>query len=137
MCEPNHLVFQLFGRVGTSICMDPTVYQLFSRGRGNWIYANISKHLAFQLFRGVGTWICMAPDIQCFNWVVGCEHRYVWTQTFSFSIVQKLYVHYTLYSFFPRDLNPCIYSLFEKLSTNSELTIHVNLVHWINICFVK
>jgi hypothetical protein len=43
------------------------VYQLFGRGGGNWIYANIPKNLAFQLFRGVGTWICMAPNIQFFN----------------------------------------------------------------------
>jgi hypothetical protein len=26
MYGPNHLLFQLFGRVGTSLCMDPTIY---------------------------------------------------------------------------------------------------------------
>jgi len=25
MYGPNHLVFQLFGKVGTSLCMDPTI----------------------------------------------------------------------------------------------------------------
>jgi hypothetical protein len=103
MYGPNHLLFQLFGRVGTSLCMDPTiyffkclvelelcyvwtqpfsfsiawgsgnldmygpthlVYQVCGRGRGNLIYADISKYLAFQLFRGVGTGICMVPSIQ-------------------------------------------------------------------------
>ena len=106
MHGPNHLVFQLFGRVGTSLCMDPTI-QLFNclvewelpyvwtqpfSFSIVWQSGNFAmygpNHLVFQLFGRVGirTSLCMDPSIQFFNCLVELELRYVWTQPFSFSI---------------------------------------------------
>ena len=107
MYGPTHSVFQLFGRVGTSLCMDPTIQcfnclvewelcyvwtQPFSFAIV-WQNENFAmygpNYLIVQLFGRVGTWICMDPAIQLFNCLGEWELGYVWTETFSLSIVRQ------------------------------------------------
>ena len=81
MYGPNHLLFQLCGRVGTSLCMDPTI-QFFNclvewelryvwtqplsfsivQQSGNFAMYR-PNNLVFQLFGRVGTSLCMNPAI--------------------------------------------------------------------------
>ena len=89
MHGPNHLLFQLFGKVGTSLCMDPSINFSIVWQSGNFAMYG-SSHFVFQLLGGVGTWICMDRNIQFINYSVGgggpLEIR-GYIQTFSFSIV--------------------------------------------------
>ena len=78
MHGPNHLVFQLFGRVGTSLCMQSGNFAMYG-----------PNHLLFQLCGRVGTSLCMDPTIQFFNCLVEWVLGYVWTETFSLSIIMQ------------------------------------------------
>jgi uncharacterized membrane protein YbaN (DUF454 family) len=64
-----------------------------SNWKTKWLGPYIAKFLLHQTVEKIPMLILilyMAPDIQFFNWVVECELRYVWTETFSFSIVSKI-----------------------------------------------
>jgi hypothetical protein len=83
----NRLAFQLFGRVGTSLCMDPTIY--FFNCLVKWELRYVWTHpLTFQLIGRVGTSLCMDPAILFFNYLGEWELGYVWTETFSLSIIR-------------------------------------------------
>ena len=110
MYGPKHLVFQLFMKVGTWICMDISIQfsncsveweselryawtQPFSFSIA-WGSGNLDmygpKHLVYQLFdngRGEIGYKRIYPNIQLFNCFGEWELRYVWTQPFSFSTV--------------------------------------------------
>ena len=90
MYGPKHLVFQLFRKVGTWICMDLSIQFSIVRQSGNPNFAMYGpNHLVFQLFGRVGTSLCMDPAIQLFNCLVEWELGYVWTETFGLSIVRQ------------------------------------------------
>ena len=130
MHGPNDLVFQLFGRVGTSLCMGPTI-QLFNclvewQLRYAWTQpfsfsivwqsGNFAmygpSHLVFQLFGRVETSLCMNPTIQFFNCLVEWEPRYVCTLPFSFSIVCQS-GNFAIY-----ERNHLVFQLFGRVGTS-------------------
>ena len=88
MYGPSHLVFQLFGRVGIRyVLTQPFSFSIV------WQSENFAMHgpyhLVFQLFSRVRTQLCMDPVIQFFNCLGEWELGYVWTETFSLSIVRQ------------------------------------------------
>ena len=69
---------ETFGGVGTSLCMQSGNFAMYG-----------PNHLLFQLCGRVGTSLCMDPTIQFFNCLVEWVLGYVWTETFSLSIIMQ------------------------------------------------
>ena len=111
MHGPNHLVFQLFGRVGTSLCMDPAIQ--FFNCLGEWELGYVwTETFSLSIVRqGEGEigYTRIYLNIQLFNCFGEWELRYVWPQTFSFSI-ESWSVNLDMYG--PKHL---VFLLFQKL----------------------